>query len=50
MIAYAGAAILYDTGRVLRTYPPDREVAASMQLFASLALLFWYVLRLLSDR
>jgi FtsH-binding integral membrane protein len=50
MIAYAGAAILYDTSKVLRTYPPDREVAASMQLFASLALLFWYVLRLLSDR
>jgi FtsH-binding integral membrane protein len=47
MIAYAGAAILYDTSRVLRTYPADREVAASMQLFASLALLFWYVLRLL---
>jgi hypothetical protein len=50
MIAYAGAAILYDTSKVLRSYPPDREVAASMQLFASLALLFWYVLRLLSDR
>lgn len=48
MIAYAGGAILYDTSRVLRTYPADREVAASMQLFASLALLFWYVLRLLS--
>ena len=50
MIAYAGGAILYDTSRVLHSYPPDREVAASMQLFASLALLFWYVLRLLSDR
>ena len=50
MIAYAGGAILYDTSKVLHSYPPDREVAASMQLFASLALLFWYVLRLLSDR
>lgn len=50
MIAYAGGAILYETSMVLRHYPPDREVAASMQLFASLALLFWYVLRLLSDR
>jgi hypothetical protein len=50
MIAVAGCAILYDTSKVLRSYPPDREVAASMQLFASLALLFWYVLRLLSDR
>ena len=50
MIAVAGCAILYDTSKVLRSYPPDREVAASMELFASLALLFWYVLRLLSDR
>jgi uncharacterized protein len=50
MIGIAGCAILYDTSKVLRSYPPDREVAASMELFASLALLFWYVLRLLSDR
>jgi len=35
---------------VLRSYPPDRVVAASMELFASLALLFWYVLRLLMRR
>jgi FtsH-binding integral membrane protein len=50
MIAFAGAAILYNTSKVLRSYPPDRAVAASMELFASLALLFWYVLRLLSRR
>jgi FtsH-binding integral membrane protein len=50
MIAYAGGAILYDTSKILRSYPADREVAASMQLFASLALLFWYVLRLLTRR
>ena len=48
MIAYAGGAILFETSRVLLSYPADRHVAASMQLFASLALLFWYVLRLLS--
>lgn len=50
MIAFAGAAILYDTQKILRHYPADREVAAAMSLFASLALLFWYVLRLLSRR
>jgi hypothetical protein len=50
MIAFAGALILYNTSKVLRTYPPDRAVAASMELFASLALLFWYVLRLMSRR
>lgn len=50
MIAFAGAAILHDTQAILRQYPADREVAAAMSLFASLALLFWYVLRLLSRR
>lgn len=47
MIALAGAAILYDTSNVLHHYPEDRYVAASLQLFASVALMFWYVLRLL---
>ena len=46
MVGFAGAAILYDTSNVLREYPTDRYVAASLQLFASVALMFWYVLRL----
>lgn len=51
MIAFAGAAILYDTSNVLHNFPEDRHVAASLELFASVALLFWYVLRLfLSSR
>lgn len=50
MIALAGGAILYDTSNVLHHYPEDRYVAASLQLFASVALMFWYVLRLLSSR
>lgn len=50
MIGVAGAAILYDTQVILRSYPPDREVAAAMSLFASLALLFWYVVRLFARR
>lgn len=45
MIALAGGAILYDTSNVLHTYPQERYVAAALQLFASIALLFWYVLR-----
>lgn len=49
MIALAGAAILYDTSNVLQHYPADRHVAASLALFASVALLFWYVLRLLLE-
>jgi FtsH-binding integral membrane protein len=50
MIGLAGAAILYDTSNVLPHYPEDRYVAASMQLFASVALMFWYVLRLFLSR
>jgi hypothetical protein len=46
MVAFAGAAILYDTSNVLHHFPEDRYVGAALQLFASVALLFWYVLRL----
>jgi len=51
MVGLAGASILYDTSNVLHHYPEDRYVAAALQLFASVALMFWYVLRLfLSSR
>jgi hypothetical protein len=46
MIGIAGAAILYDTQKIYQSFPPGREVVAAMQLFSSLALLFWYVLQL----
>ncbi len=46
MIALAGAAILYDTSNIIKRYPEDRYVGAALQLFASVALMFWYVLRL----
>jgi hypothetical protein len=47
MIGFAGAAVLYDTSNIIHIYPEDRYVAAAMQLFASIALMFWYVLRML---
>jgi len=50
MIGLAGASILYDTSKILRDYPEDRYIAAALQLFASVALMFWYVLRLLLSR
>jgi FtsH-binding integral membrane protein len=50
MIGFAGAAVLYDTSNILHHYPQDRYVAASMQLFASIALMFWYILRLFMSR
>jgi FtsH-binding integral membrane protein len=46
LIALAGASILYRTQSLLRTYPVDAHVGAAVQLFASVMLLFWYVLRL----
>ncbi len=46
MIALAGAAVLYDTSNIIHYYPEDRYVGASLQLFASIALMFWYVLRI----
>jgi len=50
MIALAGGAVLYDTSNVLHYYPEDRYVGASLSLFASIALMFWYVLRLFMSR
>jgi FtsH-binding integral membrane protein len=46
MVAFAGGAILYDTSNILHKYRTDQHVAASLSLFASVALLFWYVLRI----
>jgi FtsH-binding integral membrane protein len=50
MVVFAGAAILYDTSNVLHHYPEDRYVGAALALFASVALLFWYVLRIFMSR
>ena len=46
MVGLASAAILYDTSKIIHHYSPDQHVAASLELFASVALLFWYVLRI----
>ena len=50
MIGFAGAAVLYDTSNIMRHYPEDRHVAAALGLFASIALMFWYVLQLFMSR
>jgi FtsH-binding integral membrane protein len=47
MVVFASAAILYDTSKVMHHFSPDQYVAASLELFASVALLFWYILRIL---
>ena len=47
VIVLASMAVLYSTSNILRYYPPDMYVAAALELFAEIALLFWYILRLL---
>jgi len=50
MIGFAGVAVLYDTSNIMHHYPQDRYVAASMALFASIAMMFFYILRLFMSR
>jgi FtsH-binding integral membrane protein len=47
MVLFAGISILYQTSNIIHNYRPDQHVAASLGLFASVALLFWYVLQIL---
>ena len=46
MIALASGYILYSTSNILHEYRVDQHVAASLALFAAVALLFWYILQL----
>jgi FtsH-binding integral membrane protein len=46
MVGFAACAILYDTSKVMNYYNPNQYVAASLELFASVALLFWYILQI----
>jgi FtsH-binding integral membrane protein len=50
MIVMACGSILYSTSRALHTYRTDEYVGASIELFAAVMLLFWYVLRLFMSR
>ncbi len=47
MILLVGGCILYQTSNVIHHYHTSQYVAASLALFASIATLFWYVLRML---
>jgi FtsH-binding integral membrane protein len=53
MVVLASGYILYYTSAILHQFRTDQYVAAALALFASVALLFWYILRIfmsLSDR
>ena len=47
MVALVSAAILYQTSNIIHHYRTDQHVAAALALFASIATLFWYILRIL---
>lgn len=50
MVIFAAGSILYDTSNIMHRYGTNQHVAASLSLFASVMLLFWYVLRLVMSR
>ncbi len=47
MVALAAGYVLYYTSQVLEHYDSDSYVAASLALFSAVALMFWYVIRIL---
>lgn len=46
MVALACGFIIYDTSNIIHRYSTDQHVAASLELFAAVALLFWYILQI----
>jgi FtsH-binding integral membrane protein len=44
MVVFAAGVVLYETSKVIHEYGPGQHVAAATGLFASVALLFYYVL------
>jgi FtsH-binding integral membrane protein len=47
MVALACGYIIYHTSNIIHQYRTDQHVAAALALFASVALLFWYILRIM---
>lgn len=50
MVALAAGSILYQTSQIKNNYATGQYVGAALQLFASVMLLFWYILRILMSR
>jgi FtsH-binding integral membrane protein len=46
MVVLAAGYMLYQTSQVLAHYHPGQHVAAALALFSSVALMFWYVIRI----
>lgn len=49
MVVLASGSILYQTSNMIHKYNENQYVAAALGLFASLMLLFWYILSILSN-
>ena len=47
MAGFATVAVLYQTGATIYRYGENQYVAAALGLFASIAMLFWYILQIL---
>ncbi len=45
MILFAAGSVLYSTSNIIHEYHTEQYVAASLSLFSSVGLLFWYVLQ-----
>lgn len=50
MIVLAAGSILYQTSNMVHKYSTDQYVSAALGLFASLMLLFWYILQIFLSR
>lgn len=50
MVVFAAGSVLYNTSAIMYRYAPGQHVAAALSLFASVALLFWYILRIFMSR
>jgi hypothetical protein len=50
MCLLAGGSILYQTSNLIHTYSQEQYIPAALGLFASLMLLFWYILRIFMSR
>ena len=50
MVIFAAGTILYNTGNIIHHYGTSQYVAAALGLFSSIALLFWYILRIFMSR
>ena len=45
MIIFAAGAVLYSTSNIIHGYHTEQHVAASLSLFSSVGLLFWYIVQ-----